>query len=665
MNMHKTFILKYVSFFILTLTFMFQACKDEGIIGELEIENNQVILQAKGEPVKVEVHANTEWRIDFPGTVTWLTTDIRGGQSSRNYFMLTYDENAGDSERDCEIIVFTSDGKSESVINVKQLGRYPFITLGSSAMELFTIGGEYNMELTTNVPDTEIDISSTASWVKNIRISDGKLYFNTETNTEAPRTGVIMLDYKDQYNREASAKIDLSQAYSQYADATLVDYSTINAYDVGTVNDNVRIEGVIVADGTSLNFPKNRYVVQNEDGETVLFESENLIVFTRFDRISLSLKDGTVKEESEGSFTYKVVGGITAAHILSSEASTFEIPEKNIAELSNEMAFSLITLKDVEIASPVGAFTNFKTTDPGAADRRANNFYWVEKFPSYYRYFPVCIRDKDGSSTYMFTSLNASYAHETMPKGSGSITGIVMRTKLTNFDIDETQLCVVPLKRDDINISHVNEITNLLAEWNCDWPGTNFTKYHPTGGESSQSSAVLDKDGNQGFQRYYTENIIGFQDAFRGDMNLNVTNGNYGRATAGAFNSKPWSTNAYFYVDGISTVGISTSLSLQVEMNASWGGGPVMQVEYAYSMNGPWTVVEDSEFTVLGQFDRTAAQGQTEVRIPGFKVYDFKLPDALLNRENICIRLRPIRLPAGVGGYNPLRLGHLSIKYNK
>ena len=41
------------------------------------------------------------------------------------------------------------------------------------------------------------------------------------------------------------------------------------------------------------------------------------------------------------------------------------------------MVFSLVTLKDVEIAAPVGAFTNFKTTDPGAADRKANKNYWV------------------------------------------------------------------------------------------------------------------------------------------------------------------------------------------------------------------------------------------------------------------------------------------------
>ena len=68
-------------------------------------------------------------------------------------------------------------------------------------------------------------------------------------------------------------------------------------------------------------------------------------------------------------------------------------------------------------------------------------------------------------------------------------------------------------------------------------------------------------------------------------------------------------------------------------MNASWGGGPVAVVEYAYSMNGEWIKVDNSEFTILGQFDRTAAGGQTEKNIPGYKVYDFKLPDALLNRD--------------------------------
>ncbi len=531
--------------------------------------------------------------------------------------------------------------------------------------------GILEMEISTNVPETDIVITPTVNWVQEYRISDGKLYFNTETNSQSPRTGSIVLSYDDQYQRKVTATINLSQAYSEYANAELVSYPTVHGYAVGGITNNVYVEGIIVANGTSKNFPSNRYVIQNEAGETVVFESESLITFAQFAKVSLCLKDGMIREESEGSFTYRLISGITAAHVISSELSTFTIPERTIAELTDNMVFSLVTLKDVEIASPVGAFTNFKTTDPGAADRKINKNYWVEKFPAYYRYYPTCIRDKNGSNTYMLTAFEAPYAHETLPKGSGSITGMVAKVKLTNFDISESRLCILPLNREDINISDINEITDVLVEWDCnvpDWKeigSSTFTDYHPTGGEASQANALLSKDGNKYFQQTYADYILGFQDDFRGDVNLNTTDGYYGRMRGGAFNSKPWSTSSYFYVDKISTVGISTSLSLQVEMNASWGGGPVAVVEYAYSMNGEWIKVDNSEFTILGQFDRTAAGGQTEKNIPGYKVYDFKLPDALLNRDNICIRLRPVRLPAGVSSFMPLRLANISIKYNK
>ena len=622
MNMKIKDSIVWTAFLAVMAIIMFPSCSDEHEAGILEITNNEIILQAEGDPVQVEVKSNTEWRIDFVES-TWFSTDIRGAQSSRTYFTVTYDENISDSERFCDIRVFTKDGKTADVIKIKQLSRYPFIVPASDKMELFTKGGEYEMEISTNVPETDIVITPTVNWVQEYRISDGKLYFNTETNSQSPRTGSIVLSYDDQYQRKVTATINLSQAYSEYANAELVSYPTVHGYAVGGITNNVYVEGTIVANGTSKNFPSNRYVIQNEAGETVVFESESLITFAQFAKVSLCLKDGMIREESEGSFT------------------------------------------------PVGAFTNFKTTDPGAADRKINKNYWVEKFPAYYRYYPTCIRDKNGSNTYMLTAFEAPYAHETLPKGSGSITGMVAKVKLTNFDISESRLCILPLNREDINISDINEITDVLVEWDCnvpDWKeigSSTFTDYHPTGGEASQANALLSKDGNKYFQQTYADYILGFQDDFRGDVNLNTTDGYYGRMRGGAFNSKPWSTSSYFYVDKISTVGISTSLSLQVEMNASWGGGPVAVVEYAYSMNGEWIKVDNSEFTILGQFDRTAAGGQTEKNIPGYKVYDFKLPDALLNRDNICIRLRPVRLPAGVSSFMPLRLANISIKYNK
>ena len=665
----RTNILKSLAITVVLALF---SCSDENETGILEIADEQIILQAKGEPVQVEVKANTEWRIDF-ATQTWLSTDIRGGQVTKTYFTVMYDENISDSERFCDIRVFTSDGNSEKIIKIKQLSRYPFITPANPNMELFTKGGEYSIEISSNVPETDIVITPTDNWIKNCRISDGKLYFEAEANLSAQRTGSITLNYQDPYQRIAETTINLLQAYSVYGNAEKTEVSVVNKHALGKFTEDVYVEGMIVANGTSKNFPENRYIIQNEIGETIIFESESLITFAQYDKISLCLKNGNVKEEKEGNFAYKVISNITAAHVISSETSAFNIPEKTISELTDNMVFSLVTLKDIEIASPIGAFTNFKTTDWGDQNRKADNYYWVKRFPEYYRYYPTCIRDKNGSNTYMLTSLDASYAHETLPKGSGTITGIVTKVRLTNFDISETRLCILPLQREDINIEPVNnDITSVLVEWDCNIPTnlysgaiTSFSEYHPTGGERSQSNALLNKDNNKYFTRWYGDNTIGFQDDFRGDANLTATNGYYGRIDQGALNSRPWSTNTYFYVDKVSTIGIFTPLSLQVEMNAGWSGGPVMVVEYAYSIEGPWTQIENSEFTVLGQFDRTSTGGQTEVRIPGYKVYDFRLPDMLLNKENICIRLRPLRLADGVRDWVAVRLANLSIKYNK
>ena len=273
MNMKIKDSIVWTAFLAVMAIIMFPSCSDEHEAGILEITNNEIILQAEGDPVQVEVKSNTEWRIDFVES-TWFSTDIRGAQSSRTYFTVTYDENISDSERFCDIRVFTKDGKTADVIKIKQLSRYPFIVPASDKMELFTKGGEYEMEISTNVPETDIVITPTVNWVQEYRISDGKLYFNTETNSQSPRTGSIVLSYDDQYQRKVTATINLSQAYSEYANAELVSYPTVHGYAVGGITNNVYVEGTIVANGTSKNFPSNRYVIQNEAGETVVFESE-------------------------------------------------------------------------------------------------------------------------------------------------------------------------------------------------------------------------------------------------------------------------------------------------------------------------------------------------------------------------------------------------------
>ncbi|UVR11504.1 hypothetical protein NXW74_12230 [Bacteroides ovatus] len=55
----------WTAFLAVMAIIMFPSCSDEHEAGILEITNNEIILQAEGDPVQVEVKSNTEWRIDF------------------------------------------------------------------------------------------------------------------------------------------------------------------------------------------------------------------------------------------------------------------------------------------------------------------------------------------------------------------------------------------------------------------------------------------------------------------------------------------------------------------------------------------------------------------------------------------------------------------------
>ena len=88
MNMKIKDSIAWAAFGAVMAIIMFPSCSDENEAGILEITNNEIILQAEGTPVQVEVKSNTEWRIDFAES-TWFSTDIRGAQSSRTYFTVT------------------------------------------------------------------------------------------------------------------------------------------------------------------------------------------------------------------------------------------------------------------------------------------------------------------------------------------------------------------------------------------------------------------------------------------------------------------------------------------------------------------------------------------------------------------------------------------------
>ena len=659
--------------------------RDEQVTGSLELASDRILISDAGTPVLVSLDANIEWRIEYDTDNGWMSTDLMGGKASTKGFMVEGTENTGESLRYQTIRVFTVDHAAEKEVTVIQLSSYPAIIFEStSMMSLMAAEARYSIAFTANVPNDGIKATPSADWLKDVTVTeDGNLVFTASENTDdVLRQGYIELVYEDENGRRAEAIVKVEQAApSIYNEATPIDFSQAAAIADGTVEDNVCIEGIITSTGTSQNMPANRYILQSETGHgTVVFESSGLIAFTQFDRVSLALKDTRVETETEGGFSYKVFKDVTVSHILKFEDSEFTVPDVKIADLTDDMTFNIVTLTDVEVALAAGAYTNFKTCWPGNTEQKAPD-YFVLEFPDFYRWYPVPVRDKDGGSIYRLTTLDAPWAHTTLPEGSGTLTGIVMKVNMANFDIDGTSLCIVPLSESDLGIDGTaNEVSQVIAGWDCnlkyETPDNSSSamifpenEYNPDEGIlAGQPGVVLNKNGNTGFQQYYALNILGYQDSFRGDVNLSdaadgwystLSGGYYGRVSGGAFNSQPWNKGElhtdFFYIDGISTSGYTGPLSLQVSMNTG-GGAPVFALEYASALSDPWTEV--TRFKVLPQLDRTDSGRQTETNVPGYKFYDFELPDGCLNQDNLAIRLRIVS-----DEKDPrIRLDHIQLK---
>lgn len=673
----------FLNIFLPAVAFLLVACQQKSEPGSIVLDTEEILLSDKGSPVEVTFHSSTEWRLEYNLENGWLSTDLMGGRASTGKFKVSASANKGESIRFLKLRLFTLDGHDSKEITVVQLSAYPSIVPESYSLVMPAADASFRLAVASNVEDSAIDIKCDAEWVSDMKMEERVLSFNVAENTSSvERKCVIQLEAKDSYGRVGEAVIKVSQAApSKYNSSTLTSVAAVAAYPVGKVTDNVCVEGYISVNGTSKNYEPNRYVLVDEAGNSIVLQSNNLIAMSQNCRARVALMDTRVETFKEGEYSYNVFTGLTITHLLKTEESSYTAPVKAIGSLTESDVFSVVTLSDVEVALPAGAYTNFKTCWPGNETQKAYDFF-VKSFPFYYRYYPVPVRDKNGDSMYMLTALGAPWAHKTLPAGSGTITGLVLRVKLSCFDIKDDVLCIVPLSEADLALDQSsNDVSTVIAEWDCNAKLTNpesagsaivdMEKYNPDGGLlKGNSSTVLNKSGNTKFARVYSDNVLGYQDSFRGDVNLSndddgwygtVSNGYYGRVNGGAFNSRPWNDSQYFYIDGISTKDISGKLSLQVIMNIT-NGKTTFVIEYSDGVGASsWTKVSGSEFDLYGQLDRSDTGRQTESNFPGYKFFTFALPDALLGKDNVCIRLRSVSSTA----WQPVRLDHISLKYNK
>lgn len=383
----------------------------------------------------------------------------------------------------------------------------------------------------------------------------------------------------------------------------------------------------------------------------------------RNDRVRLWLLGSTVKEVAEGTFTYKVFTGIAAEHIMQKEAGSPVQPrEVYIRDLTDEMLFSLVRLRDVEIAMPYGGLVNYDE-------------YYVSGGVNVYgknltKYYGTCLRDINGDHLYMLTNFGVDYRRHSLPMGSGTVTGILTREYNSNFGemgafqirhLTQAEIALDPSRREQLQqgARRVDLCQTRRIQGGRD-PRRPTTR--------PRRSASLYKSNADGFYNAFLAGSgrIYFGNKPRGDVDSNGQ-GTANTVKGGGMYSALWDTDTYWLISNVSTSGIRSQLSLQIETNSLLATGP-RDFVVEYSTDGTsWTAVPGGSYTVIGQCDSKNALPHY---MPGFKVFDFALPAALQDKASVSIRLRCASL-TGTDGKSSVvpnatnRLGHVSIKYNK
>lgn len=649
--------------FMLFMYVSFTGCSDEDKISEtLEINNLSPVIPATGGSITLDITSNATWKVGKVDAA-WLSVE-NGSGTGDGKLVLSSDKNGTVSSRTAEFFIVTTKNGKYCKIELTQLATTPFIELDQNNLEVGARPRSHEIELNTNIPAGGISVEiqyeqeEGDNWIVGINVEPNVLTFQTILNNlSSERVATIILSYQDVSGEEIEVwdMLTVTQmASGNEPPAERADFSYVKNLPLGEITENIYIEGNIVSTGVSDNFRKNTHIIQNDNSSAIAFEASENLSLNKYDKVQLLLDGSQIETFDDCGTRYRVIKGINSANILKSESDVNFAPEViHITDLTEDHLLSVITLQDVEFAMPYGGYANF------------HEYYVTQPFADYAtKHYPAPMRDIEGGNLYLITNREVTYRRNPIPKGSGMITGLVVKMNDSAYG-DLGTYSIRHLEESDINIDPdpTKRFSEILVEWELE-PTTGFSNGTPSLPPTTGSSnATLLKDGTTGFHSGNTPNGIYLIDKYRGDKlgaNTVISKSN--------FNVDSWGTGRYWIMDNVSTLGITTSLSLTIEANSvgstgTWGGPRDFVVEY--SLDGEsWHQVASYQLT--GQIEA----GMTQNVTAGPKIFTYNLPDELLNKPNIKIRLMNVNNTSVTGGTTTIpgatsRLAHFSIRYTK
>lgn len=539
-------------------------------------------------------------------------------------------------------------------------------------------------------------IGGTTDWISDLMIVDSLMTFDVATNESGiDRSAKIILTLNAQGHTYTAEHL-----VNQYARAfNIITFDELKAMIPGAsgemeITDAMSgLSGVVISDKGNPNMESNPNTAFNKidftenektaylqalDGSSglrikTLTEDDN--TFTRYSKATISLAGLTlVKESNPERYTLK---GVSVSHInemVAGTAAYIVTKEKYIGDLTDKDMYTYVTLRDVEFSVPYGTYLNANTGYVVKSDWNTGGI----TNGGYVDAVPTSFRDSKGNSMHLIINALVPWYKNLLPKGSGTMSGIIVNDKLIRYGTNNGYLGLYSLRvleEEDIVMTNAAK-SNTIVEWNWIKNGSDI---------SAVGTVNKDSEGNVlpaiGTGKLY---CTGSTSTGLGSQPIYFPNA----ASKGGINSamhysaKWWNAaknEGEAFVFNFSTTGINAS---NFTVNFTQGGGSgtaatmtfpaYWQVEYSTDGTN-YTVLPNSTYSVRP----LVGWGQAWLFAnPGLTSHSFSLPVSLLGKPDVYVRLKAKSniCATATGAENGtldasspaanVRIGFVSFKYN-
>lgn len=607
-------------------------------------QTKTIVVSSQTSSISLMVMSEGEWKAST--AESWIRLDRKEGSGSQS-IKATVSSNDG-FQRAGRILVSDLLEELVDTVLVKQYGKAVTIEFASSTCNLSARESEVTIPLTTNLPAEEIgkitfSQGEASDWLQ-VSLEGTTLSLDAQANqTGKARTAVLSFLYDNGWQ----TKVDISivqptikgNESTKSIDVQALKSKISSATGTHQISANEALCGIVISDPSSANNAMNPHTgphkidysvnaktayVESEDGSEgvlVRFDNDFDNILTAGDRVTIYLKGLTlVKEGNPARYSFS---GVTSANIISIEKASVPAKAKRISQLTDADMYTYVTLTDCELGVKKGSYTPI------------NEGYCMSYNATRVDTYPNMVIDREGNSIFMMVNIGCPWRRDGsgVKQGSGTISGIIVNDNYKRFEKDGNigAYQIRPLDEAAIDFEFYSSVSVTIAEWN---------KYQASGdanigsGKLTHSAAALTKTVDYG----HKGPITGVQS----EDSKGTDSGSYGQKT--------WWVDGKgcYYLFQFSTKSVTSGILSTVFTQQNTIGAPRYWAIEVSSDKTNWTRVKEYTVPDVVNWESTLYE-----QVCGFKSVSAVLPSSMLGKDNVYVRLLPVRSVCGTAsGYD-------------